>query len=469
MQALPGLGPDLNAFEKATSNQCLVEKKQTTNSKKSRFQQWIYGFPDKNGEMWARDAIETLADKPNLLSRLRDAGIDEAQLPTRHFEVWQERRQAQYFTREEAWVAVQALALPAEHAIPVSTFDEWWNDRLKSDKKKVTDKSLRALLAKARIPKAAVTDVKLTGVLVNRGDPGPLTRKDGTPIYGVSGTAKQMTPMAVVPHRNHKGETIGFKLATESFIRAEIWTTEKRDKKGDIVKDDTGKPVLEYHRRLIPHPRGLKNLRLRTMRCTGKRLSWERRLTDEEIVELGLKEHAEVKRLRKDYDKAVSQHVKHTRAQAPECELALCQSKVTMPGQPKPPVISLRKIYTGLPPNAKRLTNAQGADISCFAKGDLLLVPVSQSGAICESDKAPYRELWYRITALKANGQVELKLAEFKEIKRPSEKELKEGKSLTPEQEWFADAFLQQPGNDELIAGLLQRTRVNDQSSHSVK
>ena len=131
--------------------------------------------------------------------------------------------------------------------------------------------------------------------------------------------------------------------------------------------------------------------------------------------------------------------------------------------------ISLRKIYTGLPPNAKRQTNANGADISRFEKGDLLLVPVDQSGAICGPSRNTYRELWYRVTALKANGQLELKLAEFKEIKRPTEKELKEGKSLTREQEWLADAFLQQPRNNEIIARLLQRTRANDQPPHTAK
>src|SRR5207249_11653568 len=109
---------------------------------------------------------------------------------------------------------------------------------------------------------------------------------------------------------NHKGETIGFKLATESFIRAEIWVTEKYDK--------DGKPELEYHRRLIPHPRGLRNLGLRVMKCTGKRLTWARGLTDEEIVELGLNDHAEVKRLRKEYEKALKQHTKQIDKQSAE-------------------------------------------------------------------------------------------------------------------------------------------------------
>lgn len=468
MLALPGLGPDLNQFEKRTAGQCLVEKIQPAHNKQSRYKQTIYSPPDKNGVMWARDPIKELADKANLLERLRDAGVDEKQLPTSRFKGWQERRRAQFFTREEALSSVESLVLPPEHQIPAPIFEEWWTDRLKGDKKRVTDKSLRALLAKAHVPKSIVSDEKLSGALLNRGDPGPLTRKHGTEIRGISGTASTMTPMAVIPHRNHKGETIGYKLATESFTRAEIWTTKKRDKKGNVIKDKDGKPELEYHRRLIPHPRGLKNLSLRILNCTGERLTWERPLTDKEITELGLKGNAEVNRQRKNYEKMVKQHEKQAaKSTLDEGELTL--TKPDAIAKPSPPIISLRKIYTGLPPHAKRLTNANGADISRFAKGDLLLVPVNQTGAICEPNQPVYREIWYRVTALKANGQIELKLAEFKEIKRPSEKELKEGKSLKPEQEWLADAFLQQPGNDEVIARLLQRTRANDQPSHSVK
>jgi hypothetical protein len=205
------------------------------------------------------------------------------------------------------------------------------------------------------------------------------------------------------------------------------------------------------------------------MRCTGKRLSWKRALTDEEIVELGLKNHAEVKRLRKEYEKAAKLHEKEaSKAKDSESELSLTKPGNAPAAEPKPPVISLRKIFTGLPPHAKRLTSTKGVDISRFAKGDLLLVPLNQSGAICKSTESTYREIWYRITAINTSGQVEMQLAEFKEIKCPSEKELKEGKRkrLQPEQEWLASAFQQQPGSDAVIARLLQRTRADDLPSH---
>src|SRR5581483_2585273 len=80
--ALPDLGPNLKQFEKDTATQCLVEKIQPAHNKQSRFQQTIYSPPDKDGLMWARDPVDKLADKPKLLELLRDAGIDEKQLPT---------------------------------------------------------------------------------------------------------------------------------------------------------------------------------------------------------------------------------------------------------------------------------------------------------------------------------------------------------------------------------------------------
>ena len=472
--ALPGLGPDLKRFEQETAALCRVEKIQPAHNKQSRFQQTIYSPPDENGLMWARDPLDKIAGKKDmsgekLLKLLRDAGIDENQLPASRSNEWHEKRQAQFFTREEALSAVESLALPTVHQISAPVFEEWWTDRLKGDKKRVTDKSLRALLAQARVPKPLVSDQQLTGVLINRGNPGPLTRKDGTIIRGVSGSASTMTPMAVIPHRNHNGETIGFKLATETFIRAEIWTTEKRDKQGEVIKDKDGKPELEYHRRLIPHPRGLKNLQLREMQCSGERLSWERALTDAEIIELGLNDNAEVKSLRRDYEKAVKLHEKETsKSKAAESELTLT-SATSAPALPKPPVITLRKIFTGLPPHAKRLTDPHGKDISRFAKGDLFFVPLTQDAEICEPGQTAYKQFWFRVAALKTNGQIQLLIAERKQTKPLTEQERKDGKKLTPDQEWLTKAGLKQPKENGLIAFLLRHTRGHDQPPHSVK
>jgi len=324
------------------------------------------------------------------------------------------------------------------------------------------------LLAKARVPKSVVSDQQLSGVLINRGNPGPLTCKDGTEIRGISSPAFTMTPMAVIPHRNHAGETIGFKLATESFIRAEIWTTLLRDRNGDVVKDSENQPKLEYHRRLIPHPRGLKNLSLRVLKCSGRRLAWDRALTDGEITELGLNNHAEVRRLRRESEKARKRHATAAaQAASPGHQFAFASPEMVLE-QPKSPVISLRKIFTGLPPHAKRLTNAAGKDISRFAKGKLLLVPLSRDAEICAPGEAPYREFWFRVAALKTNGQIQLLIAERKQAKPTTDQEATGGKQLTPDQQWLNNAALKQPGDNEVIAYLLWRTPSHDQSPDSI-
>ena len=85
-------------------------------------------------------------------------------------------------------------------------------------------------------------------------------------------------------------------------------------------------------------------------------------------------------------------------------------------------MISLRKIFTGLPPYAKRLANANGADISRVTKGDLLCVPLRKvpgaekgHGKFCKrGEAATGGEYWFRVSAIKASGEIELQLAEFK-------------------------------------------------------
>jgi hypothetical protein len=111
------------------------------------------------------------------------------------------------------------------------------------------------------------------------------------------------------------------------------------------------------------------------------------------------------------------------------------------------------------------LTNSHGVDISKFTKGDLLLVPLNQVGDICNETESPYRKMWYRITAINANGQVEMKLAEYKQVKKLTEKDKAEGKQLSPEQEWLMNAFQQQPKTKKM-AFLLRLTSENDQSPH---
>ncbi|MDB6124229.1 MAG: hypothetical protein JWQ71_3222 [Pedosphaera sp.] len=468
MRALPGLGPDLNSFENATKDQCLVEERRAIRSKKQRYDQTIYSLPDNEGCMWARDPLDKLAMKKSqneegLLRLLRDAGIDEKQLPSSRFVEWWNGVQAQWFTQSDAKALFETLEIPSPKIISEDAFNKWWGN---FEKKKINYKSLRLLLKDSRITPVEVSDLRLQNALAGHSEPGSLTCKDGTPILGVSGTAKQMTPMAVIPHRNHKGETIGFKLAKESFVRAEIWVAEKTTRDGRVE--------LEYHRRLIPHPRGLANLRQRVLKSTGQQLTWERRLTDEELRELGLVKELQAlirerEKISAIHAKAIQKWQNDQEKQTKANTIGLASVQSVQPIKPQTPWRSLRSIYTKLPPHAKRLTDANGKDISRFAKGDLLRVPLTQDTKICTPEQAPYRKLWYRITAINASGQVEMQLAERKQVKPFSEKDRKEGKQLSADEEWLCKAFQKQPGSDEVMAFLLRLTRSNDQPPDSAK
>ncbi len=88
----------------------------------------------------------------------------------------------------------------------------------------------------------------------------PLKLANKTQVVRVPVLAGEESPTALIPHKNAKGEIIGYKKAKETYWRCEIWLAPDKDKKG--------RPV--YQRRLIPHPRGLAALRKRG-------LSWKQK------------------------------------------------------------------------------------------------------------------------------------------------------------------------------------------------
>ena len=406
IKALKKAGPETEIFARLPSEECMVIKPRRKKPKQSRMDATIYG-QDNEGNLWSR--------KPLLK---KEGDNDDSAVPVKDVD-----------------------NLLAQSGIP-------WDKRP----------------TKQRVEAWKEQDWK------SADEKKPLKLNDGTKIERVPALAsKQPQPIAVIAHFNTREKLpIGFKVATESFIRAEFWVTERRDKKGEIVRDQDGRAELEYHRRLIPHPRGLMNLRRRTMRCTGEPLSWERALTDDEIVELGIKDHPEVKRLLKARENIIKRH----EAAASTANVAagdlISSTPSAFTGKPILPIISLRKIYCGLPPFAKPLRNSSEANISRVAKGDLLFVPLNKEGKRCKPSEAPYRELWYRVTAIKTEGEIAMHLAEFKEIKPPTEKQLKEGKRkpLRPEERWLANAFEQRPSTDAEIVFLMQRTRRHDLPPH---
>lgn len=170
--ALPGLLPDLNPFQKAKQNVCLVSKPKSGKSKTSRYDSTIYSPVDAGGERWTRfqgDLAEWRGKKSleEIKQCLRAAGITSDKLPDKLIESWYHQEPAK--------------DTPA-HPL-----------RFPSFKDGVPGQKIETVTRK-------------------------ITKPCAEPAYG--------------PHFDAKGNIIGWKVAQESFIRCEIWMTEIPGKDG---------------------------------------------------------------------------------------------------------------------------------------------------------------------------------------------------------------------------------------------
>jgi len=178
---------------------------------------------------------------------------------------------------------------------------------------------------------------------------------DGTPVYRVPVQANKEQSTSLVAHYNTlRKEPIGFKVATEGYLRCEIWS--------GSIKDKQGKLKTVFERLLIPHPRNIRNMCRR-----GE--NWKPKFSRPFLRNLELK--------------------------------------------------------------------------GKFTKGDLLKLPLTVEGGICEPKDKVFCCLWYRVTALKTNGQIEFQLAEFKD------------KSATPLANCSKDIAQQKPSSAEVLAFLV--------------
>ncbi len=179
---------------------------------------------------------------------------------------------------------------------------------------------------------------------------------DGTLVERIPVQAGAEQPTSLIAHYNTlRKDPIGFKVATEGYLRCEIWS--------GAVKDKQGKLKTVFERLLIPHPRNIKNMRQR-----GK--NWKPKFSRPFLRKLELK--------------------------------------------------------------------------GKLMKGDLLKLPLTVDGTICDkAEDKVFCCLWYRVAALKTNGQIEFQLAEFKD------------KSATPLADCPKDITQQKPSSAEVLAYLL--------------
>ncbi len=406
---------------------------------------------------------------------LREKGISEESLPDATIKdwKWKGKKLKQRVTKDalrwflerniKSWLSdfkKQTMTLPQlkefllakelnGEPLTDGAIEKWWGDK---PERKIGIKELGKLFRANRVSLCPLPDARLEE-LFEGGIPSDneLRLPDGTLITSIPEVADKEAPTSLMPHKNHKKEVVGFKKARESFVRVEIWFTESKDKEDKIVR--------HYWRRLIPPARGLAALPERKMRCTGQPLTWHRPLTDDELKELKLYDHPAVKRLRKKFEKETKQWERQAAKKIiAEAEFKLAES-IQPAAPPKPPVISLRKIYTGLPAGAKPLLDKK---LCRIAKGDLLRVPLSHAGKICDKEAAKAIR-WYRVAAIKSGGEITMTLAEFDKPDTEKKKRLREDEA------WLVKVFMQRPSTAEDLAYLLELTRGHDQPSHTAK
>src|SRR5208282_1210185 len=163
--------------------------------------------------------------------------------------------------------------------------EKWWGGK---SERKIGAKDLSKLFRSNGVSLCPLPDARLLE-LFDGAMPGDnkLLLPDGTPVESIPQLANNEAVTTLMPHYNREKKIIGYKQARESYVRCEIWSVESRNENGEAIKDSDGKPVLNYYKRLIPHPRGVAALSKRILK-SGRRLNWHLNLTDDELKELGL-------------------------------------------------------------------------------------------------------------------------------------------------------------------------------------
>ena len=272
--ALAGLGPDLNAFEKANADRCLVSKPRQAKSKKSRYKQTILSLPDEEGRTWAREPLEThtakkgqtlakirgYLNRPGLLQPLKTKKGNTIQLlRDQDLEQWWDGVQALALDQDGLLDLLGELGIAREKISPAGLAEQFQ----RKAKRNFTAKQLVAFLRKhCGATKDALPDSRVEDLVMERAARAVLRAsngKNGLPGQTISSVRIQQDEQAFVgPHYTPGGKNKvgGFKAVdnstTVTYLRREIWVGQKIKKKG---KQSIVEPFYEHQ--LIPHPRHL--------------------------------------------------------------------------------------------------------------------------------------------------------------------------------------------------------------------
>ncbi len=362
---LPGLGPDLCAFEKETAGRCLVSKPRQAKSKKSRYKETIISLPDVDGKRWAREPlgkltakalaaknkgdafgqIRKLFERPGLLQPMfarkgtRKGEEIPALLTLDDLKKWWDGVQSLQLDREGLLALLGELGIERA-SVPPAGLDSLFT---KSERRAFNTKPLIGFIRKqCKVNKEKLPDARIEEVMSERATKAELRGRSikpgklGQPIRSIRIEQDKMAFSGAHYTPEGKAPIGGGKAVDNSssitYLRREIWVGTRAVKK---------KEKIEYARRLVPHPRHLAAYK----KMHGKK--WE----------------------------------------------------------PEP-----------LP---------EGMKLACsLAVGDLLRVPLDSGGNIVKRGAGFLQDdvKFFRVSALKTEGAVKLKLAEFDEPKIPKDR-----------------------------------------------
>jgi hypothetical protein len=404
--ALAGLGPNLDAFEKATADRCLVSRPRQAKSKKSRYKQTILSPPDAEGKMWAREPLDkytgkknqtlakvrALLDRPGLLQPMTTKKGKIVQLlRPQDIEAWWDGVQDVTLDQSGFLELLEELGV-VRTRVPDAALAE--NFPPGKPQRKFAAKALLAFLRKkCGVLATELPDSRVEDVLAERAARAILRAnngKNGQPGQPIRSVRIEQDQQAFSgPHFTPGGkEQIGGRKAvdnstTVTYLRREIWIGSRFKPKGKKGKPDVTETY--YKHRLIPHPRHLA-----------------------------------------------------------------AHEKITEKKWKTEPLPEGMEFYDSL------------------AVGDLLRVPFAADYSVArKGEPAPGGAWFFRVSALKSdkritasdgspgiqNGEVELSLAEYDEPK------IKEGHRPTPEQERLIQMNPVRTRSDEDLVWLIEFTR----------
>lgn len=288
VSALPGLGPDLVAFERANANRCLVVRLRQRKSKKSRYKETIFSLPDQQNRLFARELLSKysakktdtelrkLLDRPGLLQPLEIN--DKKTGRVRRIQLLREEDVKRWLSCKDISLNPQEfrdfltnLGVPPERIGNEAVAEQFKNKQTGETRARREFKAAQLIAfirKKCGIKDNEIPDVRVEDAILARMERAVLRaangrdERPGQVIRSIPIEQDKLPECGFGLHFNptarpkHGNEVAGFKAVDNSnsvvYLRREIWIGQRIKKKGRKTTEETF-----YESRLIPHPRHL--------------------------------------------------------------------------------------------------------------------------------------------------------------------------------------------------------------------